>query len=202
MKNITIYILLLMPGFAFGQIGIKAGLNFSNVTNASDVNAGTRSGYHAGLFLAGSSKTLFSSRTEVLFSRQGYNFSTNTNSGKVDLSYLMFPQFIAINITKYVQIQAGAQVSYLLNATVDSTSSTGHASADKIIGLFNRFDYGFGGGVEVHPIPLIVAGVRMKVSLGKLYKEPEPGEEYDFIPNVNLRNNLFQFYVGLKFGKK
>ena len=45
----------------------------------------------------------------------------------------------------------------------------------------------------MHPIPLIVAGVRMNVSLGKLYKEPEPGEEYDFIPNVNLRNNLFQF---------
>ena len=202
MKHIPIFLFLLIPAFTFGQIGIKAGLNFSNVTNASEINSGTRSGYHAGLFLAGSSKSILSARTEILFSRQGYNFSTNTNTGKIDLSYIMLPQFIAINITKFVQIQAGAQVSYLINATVDSTSSTGHASADKIISLFNRFDYGFGGGVEVHPIKQLVGGVRVNISLGKLYKEPEPGEDYDFIPNVNLRNNLFQIYAGLKFGKE
>lgn len=200
MKNILIALLLLTSTVSFAQFGIKAGLNFANVTNASSINAGTRTGYHLGVFLAGSSKSILSSRTEMLYSRQGYNFSTNENTGKVDLSYLMFPQFLAINITKLVQLQLGAQVSYLLNAKVDSTMSTGNPSADKVINLFNRFDYGFGGGVEVHPLKMLVAGVRMNISLGKLYKEPEPGEQYNFIPDINMRNNLFQIYAGLKFG--
>lgn len=200
MKKLLIFSLLIIPVFTFAQLGIKAGLNFANVTNASSINAGTRTGYHLGIFFAGSSKSILSSRTEMLYSRQGYNFSTNENTGHVDLSYLMFPQLLAINVTKFVQLQVGAQVSYLLNAKVDSTMSTGNPSADKVINLFNRFDYGFAGGVEVHPVKMLVAGARLNISLGKLYKEPEPGEQYNFIPNINMRNNLFQLYAGLKFG--
>ena len=200
MKKIIICILIVCPTLLFAQLGVKAGLNFANVTNASEINAGTRTGYHFGLFFAGSSKSILSSRTEFMYSRQGYNFSTNTNDGKVDLSYLMFPQFLAINVTKFVQIQVGAQLSYLLNAKVDSTMTTGSPTGDKVINLFNRFDYGLGGGVEVHPIKMLVAGARVNISFGKLYKEPEPGEEYDFIPDINMRNNLFQLYAGLKFG--
>ena len=200
MKKILIFLLILAPAFTFAQLGIKAGLNFANVTNASSINAGTRTGYHLGIFFAGSSKSILSSRTEMLYSRQGYNFSTNENTGTVDLSYLMLPQFLAINITKLVQIQAGAQISYLLNAKVDSTNNTGNPSADKVLDLFNRIDYGFAGGIEVHPVKMIVAGARLNISLGKLYKEPEPGEQYNFIPDINIRNNLFQLYAGLKFG--
>jgi len=44
-------------------------------------------------------------------------------------------------------------------------------------------------------------GVRLNLSFGKLYKEPEPGEEYSFIPDINAKNNLFQIYAGYKFGK-
>lgn len=200
MKNILIVLLLIIPSLTFAQLGIKAGLNFANVTNASSINAGTRTGYHLGIFFAGSSKSILSSRTEMLYSRQGYNFSTNENTGTVDLSYLMLPQLMAINITKFVQLQVGAQISYLLNAKVDSTNNTGIPSADKVLDLFNRIDYGFAGGVEVHPVKMVVAGVRLNISLGKLYKEPAPGEQYNFIPDINMRNNLFQLYAGLKFG--
>lgn len=200
MKNIFIFLLLIIPSFTFAQLGFKAGLNFANVTNASSINAGTRTGYHLGILFAGSSKSILSSRTEMLYSRQGYNFSQNENTGTVDLSYLMFPQLLAINVTKFVQLQIGAQVSYLLNAKVDSTMSTGNPSADKVINLFNRFDYGFAGGIEVHPVKMVVAGARLNISLGNLYKEPEPGEQYNFIPDINMRNNLFQLYAGLKFG--
>ncbi|HUR31351.1 MAG TPA: porin family protein [Saprospiraceae bacterium] len=200
MKKAILYLLLLLPFLATSQVGIKAGLNFANVTNAKSINSGTRTGYHAGIFLAASSKSLLSSRTEFLFSRQGYNFSTNENTGKVDLSYLLLPQFIAINITKYVQIQVGGQLAYLINAKVDTTTATGNQTVDNAINLFNRFDYGFGGGVEVHPVKMIVAGARLNISLGKLYKEPEPGQAYSFIPDIDIRNNLFQLYAGMKFG--
>jgi hypothetical protein len=200
MKNFFIYLLLLYPSFTFAQLGFKAGLNFANVTNAGDINNSSSTGYHVGLFFSGSSKNILSSHTELQFSRQGYKYSINENTGVVNLSYLMLPQFMAINITKYVQLQLGAQVAYLLNAEVDTTASTGNAQVDNAIKLYNRFDYGFGGGVQVHPVKMLVVGARMNVFLGNLYKEPEPGEDFSFIPEVNIRNNVVQLYAGVRFG--
>src|SRR5882672_10108464 len=124
-------------------IGIKAGLNFANVTNASSINGHSQTGFHAGLFLGGSSKKILTSRTELLFSQQGYSFSSSSTSGSTKLNYIMLVQLMAINITKYVQIQFGGQMGYLLNARADSSQpSTGNASADKIISMYSRFDYG------------------------------------------------------------
>lgn len=199
MKNIMLFFLLIIPAFLSAQLGVKAGFNFANITHASEINSSTRAGFHLGI-LYGSSKGLLGSRTELLFSRQGYNFKTNTNTGKVDLDYILLPQFIAINITPLVQIQAGGQIAYLLNANVDTTTSTGNSTVDMALDLYNRIDFGLGGGVEVHPLKSLLVGARINLSLGRLYKTPEPGEQYSFIPEINAKNNLFQLYAGLKFG--
>ena len=201
MKRILLSLLVFSPCLMFAQLGIKAGLNFANITKSDEINASSRSGFHAGVFLAGSSKSILTSRTELLFSRQGYNYNTDMNTGHVDLDYLMAAQLFAINITKFVQVQAGLQTAYLLNAKIDSTSSTRNQSVDQIVKLLNRFDYGIGGGVEVHPISSIVVGARLNLSFENLFKVPEEGEEYDFIPDLKAKNNLFQLYAGMKFGK-
>ena len=54
--------------------------------------------------------------------------------------------------------------------------------------------------MEVHPLKMLVGGVRVNFSLGKLFKIPEPGKEYSFIPSVDAKSNLFQIYAGLRFG--
>ncbi len=202
MKTILFCLMLIIPCLLTGQIGVKAGFNYANITNAGEINNSARSGFHAGIFLSGSSKSILSSRTELLFSKQGYDFKSNTNTGTVNLNYLMLPQFMAINITKFFQIQVGAQIAYLLNATVDSTSITGDPQTDNIIHLMNRFDYGLGGGVEVHPLDMLIIGVRINIGLGDLYKVPEEGQNYSFVPTIDVKNNLFQIYAGYKFGKK
>ena len=203
MKNIFFFALLLSPCLSGAQIGLKAGLNFANITNVDEINSGSRTGYHAGIFLTSSWESVIGSHTEFQYSKQGYEFSTNTNTGHVDLEYFILPQYLAINITKFVQVQVGGQLAYLLNAKVDSTSvSTGDQSVDKILELTRRFDYGLGGGVEVHPINPLVAGIRVNIGLGKLFKEPEPGQVPSFIPDIDVKNNLFQIYAGLKFGKE
>jgi hypothetical protein len=202
MKSLMIYFLLLIPCILSAQFGVKAGLNFANITKAKEINATSRTGFHVGIFLSGPTKPILSSQTELLFSRQGYDFSTNVNIGKIELDYLLLPQLMGINITKFVQVQVGAQIAYLLNAKIDSTSTTGDQSTDKILRLLNRFDYGLAGGVEIHPIHALIVGARLNLSFGKLYKEPEEGQQYSFIPDINARNNLFQLYAGFKFGKE
>ena len=204
MKRTIIAIILFAPSFMFAQLGVKAGLNFANVTNANEINSSTETGYHAGLFLQGPVKKFLSSDTELLYSKQGYNYETMENTGIVNLDYLVLHQFLVLNFTKFIQVQAGGQIAYLLNAKVDSTQvSTGNSSVDDILDIVNRFDYGLSGGVEVHPLDMIVAGIRVNYSLGQLYKVPEPGEEVPaFYPDIDAKNNLFQVYVGIKFAKK
>ncbi len=202
MRRFTICFFVFIPFILSAQFGVKAGLNFANITKAKEINATSRTGFHVGLFLSGPTKKVLSSQTELLFSRQGYDFSTNVNTGKIELDYLLLPQLMGINITKYVQVQAGAQIAYLLNAKIDSTSTTGDQSTDKILKLLNRFDYGLSGGIEIHPIHALLIGARLNLSFGNLYKEPEPGQQYSFIPDINARNNLFQLYAGFKFGKE
>jgi hypothetical protein len=96
-------------------IGVKAGINFSNISNASAINASSQSGFHAGVFL-GLGHKLIGSRTELLYSLQGYNYSSDSTRGSVKNDYIVLAQLVAINITKFVQLQLGFQMGYLLNA--------------------------------------------------------------------------------------
>ena len=203
MKKIIFCFLLIVPGYLFAQIGLKAGLNFSNITKASSINNGSRSGFHFGVLLAPSSKGLIGSRTELIFSRQGYNYQTSTNSGNVDLNYIMLPQYMSLNITKYFSIQFGGQMAFLLNAKADS-SKTGGGSGEygAIMDYYNKFDFGYGGGIEIHPVNGLLVGARVNISLGKLYDPASyaPGSSPSFIPKVDVKNNVFQVFAGWKFG--
>jgi len=207
MKKAFIILLLIFPASVFAQFGIKAGLNFANVTKASSINNSSRTGFHAGIFLAPSSKKIFGSRTEIIFSRQGYNYKSGTNTGTVDLNYIMLPQYMTINITKYFQLQFGAQMAFLLNAKADSSTATGQPSPyGKALDLYNKFDYGYGGGFEIHPVKGLIIGARVNISLGNLYKDPSSfagttPTTSSFVPKVNVKNNVFQFFAGWRFGK-
>jgi hypothetical protein len=188
-------------GKAVIGIGLKGGLNFANVTNAKAINGSNRTGFVIGAFLAPPSKSIISSRTEILFSRQGYDWKTASNTGSVNLSYLVLPQLMGINITKYVQLQIGAQMAYLLNAKADSSgTSTGNPQVDKIMDLYNRFDYGAAGGIEIYPVKNLLVGARLNISFGKLYKEPtEPqSAQPNFFPSVDAKNNVVQLFLGVR----
>jgi hypothetical protein len=225
MKNIYCAILIFMPVLAFSQqdssktanqqkksshssigIGIKAGLNFTNLTSASNINNGNETGYQVGLFLDPSTKSILGSRTELVYSHQGYNFTTGQTTGKVYLDYIMLAQLMSINITHFFQIQIGTQIAYLINAKVDSNAtSTGYAPADALLSYYNRVDFGFSGGVEVRPFMGIIVGARYNLSLTNLYNIPSSTSGQpppSFIPStgdVNFKNNLVQIYAGWRF---
>ena len=186
-------------------LGIKAGLNFTNITSASSISNSSETGYQVGLFLDPSSSSILGSRTELLYSHQAYNFSTGTTTGKNYLDYIMLAQLMAINITHFVQIQIGTQIGYLLSAKSDSNKvSTGNAQADKALDYYNRVDFGFSGGLEVRPFMGIIVGARYNLSVTNLYKIPDNTSQTppSFVPStsdLNFKNNLVQVYVGYRF---
>ena len=132
----------------------------------------------AGVFLAPPSKGVMGFRTELIFSRQGYIYTTNTNTGIVNLDYILLPQLMQINITKFFSIQVGAQMAFLINAKADSTTTAAEPVAPYggIMDFYNKFDYGFAGGIEIHPFKGLLVGARYNISLGNLYKDPSSYE--------------------------
>ena len=198
MKKIILLIVLGAPVALSAQIGVKAGYNFANVTKASSINANSRSGFHIGGLMAPASKSIVSSRTELIFSRQGYDYRNATNTGNVDLDYIQVGQMMSINITRYISLLFGAQTAYLISAQVDSTDGT-DGSSNGMMDLYNRIDYGYAVGAEAHPISGLLVGARFNVSLGKLYKSMENGQMPTF-STEDMKNNVVQLYVGWRFG--
>ena len=202
MKPYLPIILLLTPFLSYSQFGIKGGVNFAKVTKASNIDADNTAGFHAGVFLAPQTKSVLGFRSELIYSRQGYDFKSGTTTGSVKLDYILLPQLMEINITKYVAIQLGGQMAFLLNAKADSskTTTTGNAQVDKLIELMNRFDYGDAGGVEIHPYKGLLLGARVNISFGNLYKDPTAiTTQQNFFPEVDAKNNVVQVFAGYRF---
>lgn len=214
MKLITSLLLIIVsPALVNAQLGIKAGLNFTNVTNVSSVNNQSSSGFNAGIFYTTPYTRIIGSKTELVFSRQGYNYESGAVSGKVNLDYVMLPTYMCINITKYFQIQLGMQFGYLMSANVDSANKNIPglpSSVSSAMSYYNRFSYSIGGGVEVHPFKGLLVGARLNVSMTNLYKMPDLSNianmstsmntQPSFASNVNIKSNLLQIYLGWKFG--
>jgi hypothetical protein len=188
-------------------LGLKGGLNFANVSNAASINGSSRTGFVVGVFYSPPAKSIISSRTEILFSRQGYNFSTGAKDGSVDLNYIILPQLMGINITKYVQLQIGAQMAYLLNAKADSTTGTSMSGPySSVLNYYNRFDYGAAAGIEIHPVGGLLIGARYNISFANTYKNFDPSQmgsgsstPPSFFPSVNAKNNVVQLFLGWTF---
>ncbi len=227
MKIITLFILALAPFALYSQqpsmdstqqtrskakksehrsigIGIKAGFNFADVSNASSINGSTRAGFHVGLFQAPESHGVLGSRTELIYSQHGYNYKTDTSNGSVNLDYIMLTQMMAIHITKYFDIHFGGYSAFLLNVKADTTqkipSIPGYPS-NSLLSFYNRFDYGIGAGAEIHPFMGIIIGVRYQYSFSNLYKSFDAGTTSPSFapPSVNLKNNVILISVGYRF---
>lgn len=191
MRKLTVILLFLTPALLKAQlnIGVKAGVNFTNVTNASSINAGSRTGYMIGGYIAPKAKKLLGFRSEIILSRQGYDYKTSSNTGNVNLDYLLLPQLITLNFSKLIQLHVGGQAAFLLNANVDSTDS----GSGSLFDYFNRFDYGVVAGAEISPFMGFFIGGRINVSLNDV---SVGGTRPNFIPGIDAKNNVVQFYVG------
>jgi Outer membrane protein beta-barrel domain len=187
-------------------LGLKAGYNFAKVTGAPAVNAANNNGFHIGAFYSpGGQAKGRGYRTEIIYSKQGYNFATGNTTGAVQLDYILLPQLATFNITKFFQIQLGAQIAFLINAKADSMVNNSSTSNpyNKVADYYNKIDYSFAGGIEVHPVAGLMIGARLNISLANANKEIAPGVPYpSFIPNVsgaNLKNNVLQIFAGWRF---
>lgn len=171
--------------------GLKGGLNISNIHGSNESaypNAKGKTSFHVGAFSQFSVTDFFSVQPEVLYSRQGFNSSSNPGSaiktGAIDtkLDYINVPVLFSFQVLDNISLQAGPMVGLLLTAKENDTET--------IKEQYNSFDYGGAAGIEGR-LSIARLGVRYNYSIADIYKAPRVSPE--------ISNNALQVYVGIGF---
>ncbi len=104
--------MLLISTFTFGQeldLGIKAGVNFANISDAQDLN--NKTGFQAGVFAGIKFNDNVGIQADILYSQQGAEF----DAGKFDLTYVNVPIVLKTYLIKGLNLQAGPQFGFLVD---------------------------------------------------------------------------------------
>ena len=128
-KVLIIAIGVFFAGAAGAQtVGVKGGVNFSNIIKTNDKNFSTdfKPGLNAGLFLDIPIVEQFSFAPELMFSQKGYKTTGSSLLGpreySVTTNFIELPILAKINPTSKFSIYAGPQVSFLVSTKEKFTS--------------------------------------------------------------------------------
>lgn len=166
-------------------IGIKGGVNFSNVHGSDkdrlgDVNSHTN--FHAGVFAQFAFSDFFSIQPEVLFSRKGYE----RNDSTFRFNAFDVPVLAVFNITENFSLHLGPQVGVMIGAKEEGSEID--------LGPYNTFEYGAAGGLEGR-IDRFRLGARYVRNFVDLRKENDAGMSI----NEDIKFGIVQVYLGIGF---
>ncbi len=175
------------------RIGIKGGLNLSNlyVDDVDDENA--RVGFHAGIFAKMQITSFFALQPELLYSTKGAKAEGAFGDGKFNLAYIDLPVLAVINLGENFNIHAGPYVSYLISSSVsteDGFFSDESTSLDR--DNFNSFDYGVAAGIGFN-FGAASLGIRYNLGLNEIANGTVSG-----LALGDSKNSVAQLY--LSFG--
>lgn len=213
-------VLLLVAGFSFTfvevaqaqRIGIKAGVNYSNLAGDLDSEAqnenkvGFVGGIGTSIPLVGDG--FLSLAPELLYSQKGYKyrddeFTVGSNvmkyTGKVDFSYLDLPVLLKVNASGLV-FEGGPVGSYLLSVKDRSKITTNNMETDNVNKIdrddLGKFEVGYAAGVGYMTPGGFSLGLRYNGNFSKLANDNDGGDLR------NSRHSLFQATIGYLVGSK
>ena len=142
------------------DLGLKGGLNFSNLNSVSSSSVQTsysnRTGYHFGAY-AMFKFTKVGIQPEILFSKQGQSFTVNSQNYESSFDYIAIPVMVKLYLAGGLNLQVGPQFGFLssakgdiINVSSKNVSATGQdlsafvKSSDVSLAVGAGFDLPFG----------------------------------------------------------
>lgn len=183
MKKVLLLTVLAVLGLANAnaqevQLGVKAGLNFANVSGDNTSEKDMVTAFNAGLVAEIPLTEKFSFQPELLFSGQGYSFDDNT----VALSYLNVPLMGKYYLTKGFSLEAGPQIGFLLSAKNENID---------VKDAFKTVDFGVNLGLGYKLDNGLNFGARYNLGLSDINNSDTS--------NAKFRNGVIQVSVGYFF---
>lgn len=183
------------------KIGIKGGVNLTNlyVDDVEDENM--KLGFNLGLFAKLPITSGLSIQPELLYSVKGSKITYDlgilgSNEYRFNLNYVEVPILAVVNLTKNFNLQAGGYVGYLAQANIKRENDD--ARNDQIADLnednFNRVDYGLVGGLGID-VENVTIGARYNYGLKEVGKANNFGSQ----ALKNAKNSAISVFVGFGF---
>ncbi|HMJ71598.1 MAG TPA: porin family protein [Cyclobacteriaceae bacterium] len=180
------------------RVGIKAGLNASNlyVKDVNDENA--RFGFNGGLYGQILSSESFAIQPELLFSTKGaqadYGGIINSTV-RYNLNYLDLPILAVFKLGPSAEIHLGGYASYLLSANIDYSGNFGNGTDRVDRDQLKTFDYGLSGGFGLNFGPTQI-GARYNYGLVQI-------ADSNTARNIlgNSKNSVAQLYIALNLNR-
>lgn len=183
------------------QIGIKGGLNFSNLYTKDVDDNNMLTGFNAGLYANFPITNFIAIQPELLYSIKGselvYNNAFAEGTAKFELNYIELPVLLKINVAKNINIHAGPYFAYLIDAQVTNETDSGNFDFEKNYNNddFNKFDAGLSAGVGFD-LKTIGIGLRYNYGLSTVGKERTVVGQTYTVPDG--KNSNISLYVALK----
>lgn len=188
MKKISLFFctLFLTATISFAQnsaIGLKAGVNISNLNN-SGTDMGSKIGFHGGLLAHVHLAPNLALQPEVVYSGQGAKYTVAGTEHSLNLSYINVPLQLQYMFANGFRLQTGPQVGFLANVK-DKVSGTNGETGFFTSEDFKTVDFSWSAGLSY--LGASGLGVDGRYNFG--------------ISNINnagsnvIKNNVFQ--VGL-----
>jgi hypothetical protein len=180
------------------RVGVKAGLNASNlyIDDVNDENA--RFGFNGGLYGQILSSEVFAIQPELLFSTKGsqadYGGIVNSTV-RFNLNYLDLPVLAVFKLGPSAEIHAGGYASYLLSANIDYKGNIGNGTEKIDRDQLKSFDYGLSGGFGLN-FGAVQVGARYNYGLVKI-------ADSDAARSLlgNSKNSVAQLYLALNLNR-
>ncbi|MBL4745474.1 MAG: PorT family protein [Flavobacteriaceae bacterium] len=184
---------------AQASFGVKAGVNFANMTGDVADNS-MLTGVHIGVIGEFKVSDKFSVQPELLYAMQGYKSKDFdglvTSDDTLKLSYINLPVMLKYYMIEGMSIEFGPQIGILLAAKADGseiyegeTTSWKDYDMDEYLEKVD-FSLNFGLGYELENNLFFQA--RYTIGLSDISKQEEGYEG-------KLKNNVIQLSVGYKF---
>lgn len=183
------------------KIGIKGGVNLSNlyVNDVKDENM--KVGYNFGLYAKIPVVKGFSIQPELLYTSKGaklsYDNAFGTGEYRFNLNYIELPVLAVFNVTPNLNLHAGGYASYLTSANIKNLDKNEGEITD-VANLktdnFNRIDYGLVGGIGLD-IQNFTIGARYNYGLREVGKSGSIAGQL----TKDSKNSVISLFVGLGF---
>lgn len=182
------------------KVGIKGGVNFSNLYTDDAENNKMMLGFNAGLFAKLPVSNNIAFQPEAYFTTKGaevtYNNDFVNGTARFNLNYIEVPVLLVVNITDNFDISVGPYAGYLVSGTVKNSSNIDLFNFEDNINAddYNRFEVGFAAGAGFD-FKLLSIGARYTYGFTKVGKERSyMGTTYTF-PNAN--NGVLSVYASI-----
>lgn len=178
------------------KVGIKAGMNYSNVysENSDKFVADGKFGFAGGVFVSIPLTQLIGIQPELMYSQKGFKSETKilgtSYEGKATFSYLDLPIHLQIKPTENISILAGPQFSYLLSSKYEFGNFSSTQNSD-LEDENNRATVGISAGIDF-TVENFLISARGSWDLSKMNKDNTTSD-------INYKNQLFQVTLGYRF---